>query len=267
MKTQNSLIQICLISLLFLNYPFENILAQELSLDTTYVIAEKWDGSELWDSEPIIKLPEHIPIYEDLIYVYVDYDNIFNDTLKVYIINNTGEKFKYNGYLWSLLQQEFKDTNNIWTRTRSHFYGWCGTGYLWEDGIRSREFIVFSDVIPEVGEEHEVRYHFYNTNIVTSNIGVIRISKKEVEEAKYDDIALKIRGADFLIKIIKGEIVPFATEAENETLIQRAIPNLSSYYPDEAIPILESIANDPSNKFQRQAIANLESIEKKKQKK
>jgi hypothetical protein len=266
MKTKNSGIQICIISLLFLNYPFKNILAQDLSQDTAYVVTEIWDGSEFWDSEPIFKLPEHIPIYEDLIYLYADFDTIINDTLQIYIINNTSDKFKYNGYLLTLLQQEFKDTNNIWVRTRSHFYGWCGNGYLWEDGIRSREFIVYKDVIPEVGEEQEVRYHFYNTDIITSNIGLVKINKKEVEEAKFDDIALKIRGADFLIKIIKGEIAPFATETENETLIQRAIPNLSFYYPDEAIPILESIATDPSNKFQRQAIANLKSIEKKKQK-
>ena len=250
-----------------MNNPFEIILAQDLSIDTTYVIAEKWDGSELWDSEPLFKLHDHIPIYEDLIYLYADFDNIVLDTLKVYIINNTTEKFNYNVYLWSLLQQEFKDTNNIWMRTRYHFYGWCGTGYLLEDGIRSREFIAFKNVIPELGEEHEVRYHLYNTKIVTSNIGIIKINRKEVEEAKFDDVALKIRGADFLIQIIKGEIAPFETEEENETLIQRAIPNLSSYYPDEAIPILESIANDPSNKFHRQAIANLESIYKKQQKK
>ena len=99
MKTKNNLVRISLITFLFINYPFEFMLAQDLSLDTTYVIADKWDGSTYWDSEPISRLPKHIPIYNDMIYLYADFDNIISDTLKVYIINNTTEKFVYNGYL------------------------------------------------------------------------------------------------------------------------------------------------------------------------
>ena len=238
----------------------EIIFPQNISFDSLY-------EANYWDSESINKLPKHIPIYNDKIYLYADFENIVDQSISVYIINNTNESFKYDGYLMSLLQQEFKDANNIWCRSQSYYYGWCGTGYLLEDGIRPGEFTLVKKLFPKIGEKRKIRFNFFKTSITASNSGIGFINLEEVEEAKYDDIALEITGAEFLIKIIKGEIAPFKTEAENEHLITRAIPNLSFYYPDEAIPILESIASDPLNKFQRQAIANLESIEKKKQKK
>lgn len=259
--------KVCSVLLIIVFNLTTNIFPQDLSIDTTiHITAEEWDESEFWYSEPLSNLPKHIPIYDEVIYLYADFSNIVNNTIQVYLINNSKKKFKYNGYLWSLLQKEFKDTNNTWTRINYHFYGWCGTGYIMEYGIRPGEFIVFENSIPDEGEEHEVRYHFYTTDVVTSNLGIIKINKDEVEEAKYDDIALQINGANFLVQIIKGEIAPFDSAYKNENLIWRAIPVLSFNYPEEAIPILESIANDSLNKFQRQAIANLEGINKRKQK-
>lgn len=258
---------ILLLSTLLWSFLVGNNLAQLISLDSVYVTSKKFDQSDYWNSKPLINLPKHIPIYDDQIYLYADFDDIIDHTISVYIINNSQEKFSFDGYLLMLLQQEFKDTNNIWTRSQPYSYGWCGTGYMFEDGVRPGEFTKVRKVFTNVGEKREIRFKFFKTSMTVSNSGIGYIVPENVEEAKYDDIALRICNSDFLTRIIKGEIKPFEAETENETVIRKAICNLALYFPEEAIPILESFEKDSSSKYQKQAISNLESIERRKQKK
>ncbi len=214
----------------------------------------------LSSGESINKLPKQIPIIEDNIYLYADFNNIQKESIPIYVVNNTNEDFKYSGFQVPLLQQEYKDIDEIWTRSQSFYYGWCGTPYLFNYKLKSKEFTIYYKSFPSNGTQKEVRYVFYETEILESNIGVGKVSLGEIEKAKFDDIALNINGEDFLIKIIKGEIVAFEEEHENNFLVSNAMMILRNKYPDQAKIVLSEIATNPSNKFYEQAIRDLRVI-------
>jgi hypothetical protein len=205
-------------------------------------------------------LPTQIPIIENKIYLYADFNNINNESIPIYLVNNTNNEFRYTGSEVPLLQQEFKDSDGIWKRSQSFYYGWCGTPYLFDYKIEPKKFEVFYKPFPSSGNKKEVRYVFYEKEILKSNIVFGNVSSEEIEKAKFDDIALSISGEDFLIKIIKGEIVAFEEERKNDFLIGMAMMQLRNQYPNTATVILSEIANDPANKFYEQAVRDLKVI-------
>jgi hypothetical protein len=243
------------------------IYCQVNSTDTVYETTNKFDASEYWDSKPLSELPSHIPIYKDIMYLYADYENVSDNIIPIYIVNNTANKFEYDFYSEILLQQEFKDSDSIWRRSKSYYQFSSCRPFIGQYEIRPYEFTLDEDFILNEGEEYEVRYRYFTTGIVTSNIGKAKINLEDAEVARFDDIAFRTSGADFLINIIKGELAPFDTQEKNDKLIGKAIIELSFYYPDEAIPILSVLAKDYANKFCAIATANLESIKKRKQQK
>ncbi len=243
------------------------IYCQEYSTDTVYITSPKFDETKYWDSKPISELPAHIPIYKDIMYLHADYENISNNLIPIYIVNNTAQSFEYDSQKMELLQQEFKDSDSIWRRSESYFHFSSCRPFLYSYGIRPHEFTLIEPLILNDGEEYDARYRFFNTDIVTSNIGKAKINLEDAEVARYDDIALRASGADFLIKIIKGEIAPFETQEKNDELIWKALFNITSYYPDEAIPVLSVLAKDYASKFCEYAMRILESIKKRKQEK
>ena len=167
MKTKN----IFLLVFLLLTFSSESIWPQNKSLDSTSNNSKKFDDSSYPNSGPISKLPDNIPIYNNKIYLYADFENIVDQDISVFIINNTQDSFKYNGLLLPLLQQEFKDTNSIWKRSQFYEYGSCSRGYLFDAVVRPGEFEVVKKTLTKVGEKHEIRFNFFNTPIVASNSG------------------------------------------------------------------------------------------------
>jgi hypothetical protein len=117
---------------------------------------------------------------------------------------------------------------------------------------------------PSKGIKKKVRYNFYGSNIGHSNTGWGRISPAEVKKAEYDDIALNTSGPEFLIKIIKREIIPFRDERKNDSIIRKTIVLLRSKFPDQALEILQEIAADPANKFYPLAVRNLKVLRERK---
>ncbi|QQS36096.1 MAG: hypothetical protein IPM56_17950 [Ignavibacteriales bacterium] len=266
MKTKIKSTQIIFLIIIVLFFPAV-IYCQEYSTDTVYVTSPKFDETKYWDSKPISELPAHIPIYKDIMYLYADFENIKDGAIPIYIINNTPTSFEYDSQKMELLQQEFKDSDSIWRRSASFYHVSSCVVLLRSDGIRPFEFLLISDFVLKKGEEYDARYRFFNTDIVTSNIGKAKINLEDAEVARYDDIALRASGADFLNKIIKGEIAPFETHEKNDELIWRALFNITSYYPDEAIPVLSVLAKDYASKFCEYAMRILESLKKRKQEK
>lgn len=214
------------------------------------------------DIRSITGLPDYVPVISDSIYLYADFKNIRKETIRVYLINNSDEDFNIDGYRIPLIQQEFRDDDSSWSRSQSYNYGWCGTGYFYNMEIKPEEYVIIHKSFPLKGIEKKVRYNFYGKDIGYSNSGWGRISPDEVRKAEYDDIAINTYNADFLIKIIKKEVIPFEEERTNDALIRKTLVLLRQKFPDQALIILQEIADDPSNKFYPLAVRNLEILMK-----
>lgn len=212
--------------------------------------------------EPLIELPSNIPVNENSIYLYADFNNVKDESIPIYLINNSDKDFNYKGDQRPLLQQEYKVTDSIWQRSQAFYFGWCGAGYLYTAKLKSKGFTIFHKPFPSDGVEKIVRYVFYGTEVLPSNNGFGNVDFDEVEKARYDDIALDRNDENFLVNIIKGKIIPFSDEAQNNYLISKAMMALRDNYPDKATIVFEEIARDSTNKFYKQAIRDLKVIRK-----
>lgn len=219
------------------------------------------------DIRSVSELPGYVPVIRDSIYLYADFNNIRNETIQVYLINNTDVDFNIDGYQIPLIQQEFRDGDSIWRRSQSYNYGWCGTQYSYYLNIKPSEFVIIQRSFPSKGVKKKVRYNFYGRDIRYSNTGQGRISPDEVKEAEYDDIALNTSGSEFLINIIKGKVIPFKDERTNDSLIRKTIVKLRDKFPGQALVVLQEIAGDPANKFYPLAVRNLKILREREHKK
>lgn len=221
--------------------------------------------------ESIAKLPSHIPLYNDIAYLYADFENVqkhYKDSEKsfipVFLINNSQEIIIINGYEEPELQQEYEFEENKWIRTQPYHYGWCGTQYLFGIRLKPGEYYCFYEYFLEEGDKEKLRYTFLNKNIASSNSGLGRINKDEVEKTKYDDIALNNADFEFLKKLAKGEIEPYDEENENNTIRLYAIEQMSFRFPVQAIPVIIEISNNSDGWFKEAVERNLEEARKRK---
>ncbi len=214
----------------------------------------------------IEQLPDYIDVIENSIFLYADYSHIRDDSIPIYIINTSDSVFQCDGYDLAYLQQEHQNQANKWIRSRSYFFGWCGTQYDYTLKVNPGHFSILEELLLKEGEKCNVRFSLLNSQVISTNIGLGYFSHIGAETAKYDDISMKLNGSDFLISIIKNGLSNYNGREKTKIIIQRAIRNLSWYYPDIAIPILKELSNNTNSEYQEAAANNLKAIYRKRNK-
>jgi hypothetical protein len=135
-------------------------------------------------------LPTKVAATEGELSLYADYDGTGPGTIALYLVNKTDEDAvlpSQDGALFIKLERLRPD--GIWERAETHRYSGCGNSYF-PTTLKSSRFFRFQGLYPSNGAPHRVRYRSYGGVKMVSNAGAGLVPKEQIEEARYDQMAI-----------------------------------------------------------------------------
>lgn len=221
------------------------------------------------ESEPIYKLPPHVPALPGQLTLFADYEHAHEDGILLYIINRTDQNLAFSpqGDGDPCIRLESRREDGAFERAQLHIPSDCGNSYFYWPIVKHGEFSRILGYQPARGERRSVRYRMYLNEAyvvddnqssdllwrqakmltkipieVVSNIGQGLVDFQEIKAARYDSLAIRFGDYETVKDMAIGRVKATAPEARWSR--NDAIEALARFSTDSAAELVHSMVED-----------------------